>query len=135
MHLIQYHDMAFRKRVKGEYDRSEDILVGPELTESSVAATVRMKRGFETETHAHNHEEQIFIVLKGKGELTIEDETKEIEGGMAVYIPRRAQHRILALSDELVYIYISIWPEKKPENMKPKIYREGRVLNIKYETV
>ncbi len=135
MHLIQYHDIAFRKRVKEEYDRSEDILVGPELTESSVAAAVRMKKGFETETHAHNNEEQIFIVLKGKGELTIEDETKEIEGGMAVYIPRKAQHRILAVSDELVYIYISIWPEKKPENMKPKIYREGRVLNIKYETV
>ena len=134
MHLIQYNDMAFRKRVKGEYDRSEDILVGPELTESSVAAAVRMKKGFETETHAHNHEEQIFIVLSGKGELTIEDETKEIEGGMAVYIPRRAQHRILAVSDELVYIYISIWPGKKPENMVLRIYKEGKVLNIKYET-
>jgi len=134
MHLIQYDDMAFRKRVKGEYDRSEDILVGPELTESSVAATVRMKKGFETETHAHSNEEQIFIVLSGRGELTIEDESKEIKGGMAVYIPRKAQHRILAVSDELIYIYISIWPEKKPKNMKPKIYKEGKVLNIKYET-
>jgi len=133
VHVIRYDEKGFRERVKGEYDRSEDILVGPELTEASVVATVRMKQGFETEVHAHHTEEQVFIVLCGTGELSIENEHGEISGGMAVYIPRKAKHKIVATSEELVYIYISIWPEGKPEGLKPKVLQEGRVLNIKYE--
>ena len=54
MHLIRHDESGFKERITGEYDRTEDILVGPELTEACVAATVRMKRGFETEVHAHD---------------------------------------------------------------------------------
>ena len=133
MHLIRHDEIGFRDRIKDEYDRSEDILVGPELTEACAAATVRMKRGFETEAHAHDTEEQLFIVLSGKGELVIEDENREISKGMTVYIPRRASHKIVATSEELVYIYVSVWPEGKPQGLKPKAYQEGKVLNIKYE--
>ena len=133
MHVIRYDEAGFRERVEGEYDRSEDILVGPELTEASVVATVRMKRGFETEVHAHHTEEQVFVVLSGTGELSIENERREISGGMVVYIPRKAKHKIVSTSEELVYIYISIWPEGKPEGLKPKVLQEGKVLNIKYE--
>ena len=111
MHLIRHDEIGFRDRIKGEYDRSEDILVGPELTEACVAATVRMKRGFETETHSHETEEQLFIVLNGSGELVIENECREISEGMTIYIPRRAVHKIVATSEELAYIYVSVWPE------------------------
>ncbi len=133
MHLIRYDDKGFRERVKGEYDRTEDVLVGPELTEACVAATVRMKQGFVTELHAHDTEEQVFIVLEGTGELTIENENREINQSMAFYIPRKAKHKIVATSEELVYIYISVWPEGKPRELKSRVYKEGRILNIKYE--
>ena len=133
MHLIRHDESGFKERITGEYDRTEDILVGPELTEACVAATVRMKRGFETEVHAHDDEEQVFIVLDGTGELTVAGQTRQISRGMTAYIPRKAKHKIIATSAELVYIYISVWPEGKPRGLKPKVYREGRVLNIKYE--
>lgn len=133
MHLIRHDEAGFKERITGEYDRTEDILVGPELTEACVAATVRMKRGFETEVHAHDDEEQVFIVLDGTGELTVAGQVRQFSRGMTAYIPRKVNHKIVATSSELVYIYISVWPEGKPRGLKPKIYREGRVLNIKYE--
>ncbi|MCX7037813.1 MAG: cupin domain-containing protein, partial [Spirochaetes bacterium] len=114
-------------------DRSEDILVGPELSEACAAATVRMKRGFRTDVHAHDEQEQLFVVLHGKGRMTIGEECEDIRGGMAVYITRKAMHAVEATSRELVYIYVSVWPEKKPPGLKPKILKEGRIMNITYE--
>ena len=114
MHVLRYDTAGFRERVQGRYDRSEDVLVSPELSEACAAATVRMKRGFRTDVHAHNEQEQLFVVLRGKGRMTIGAECEDIRGGMAVYIPRKARHAIEATSRELVYIYVSIWPEKKP---------------------
>ncbi|GAH66251.1 unnamed protein product [marine sediment metagenome] len=55
-----------------------------------------MKQGFETEVHAHNTEEQVFIVLDGAGKLAIENENREISKGVAIYIPRKANHKIVA---------------------------------------
>ena len=133
MHVVRFDEEGFKERVRGEFDRSEDILVGPERTEACVATTVRMRQGFETETHSHFDEEQVFVILSGEGELTIEHEHREISGGMTVYIPRKARHKLVATSEQLVYIYFSVWPEGKPKNLKPKVYQEGRVLNIKYE--
>ena len=132
MHTIRYDDKGFKERVTGEYSRAEDILVGPELTDACIAATVRMKRGFETEVHAHSVEEQIFIVLDGTGEITIEDEKKEINKGMTVYVPKKVDHKIIATSEELVYVYITVWTKGKPDGITAKICKEGKVTNIKY---
>jgi quercetin dioxygenase-like cupin family protein len=92
-----------------------------------------MKRGFETKAHAHDTEEQVFIVLEGRGEITLEDEKRELEKGVLVYIPRGAKHRVVAISDELVYIYITIWPDGRPPGLKAKVYQEGRVVDIMFE--
>ena len=90
MHLIRYDEEGFRERVQGEYDRTEDLLLAPELTEACVAVTVRMKRGFETKAHAHDTEEQVYIVLSGRGEITLDNEKREMEKGMLLFIPRGA---------------------------------------------
>jgi len=133
MHVVRFDEAGFRERVQGRYDRSEDILVGPQLGESCVAATVRMRRGFRTEVHAHDEQEQLFIVLRGKGQMTIGDEVREIHGGMVVFIPRKAPHAVEATGRELVYIYVSAWPDRKPAGLQAKVRQDGRILNITYE--
>lgn len=133
MHLLRYDAVGFRQRVQGSYDRSEDILVGPEASEACVAATVRMKRGFRTDLHAHDEQEQLFVVLRGKGRMTIGEESQEVRAGMAVFIPRKAVHAVEATSRELAYIYISVWPNGKPPGMKPKVLKQARIMNITYE--
>jgi quercetin dioxygenase-like cupin family protein len=135
MHVVRFDELGFRERVKGRFDRSEDILVGPQLGECCVAATVRMRRGFRTEVHAHDEQEQLFIVLRGKGRMSIGDEVQDIRGGMVVLIPRKAPHAVVATGRKLVYIYVSVWPDRKPAGLKAKVQREGRVLNITYEKV
>ncbi|HUV08085.1 MAG TPA: cupin domain-containing protein [Spirochaetia bacterium] len=133
MHWIRFDETGFKERVKGEYDRTEDLLVSPELTEASAVATVRMKKGFETKAHSHDDMEQIFIVLEGRGELTLRAEKREIEKGALFFIPKGIEHRIVATSDELVYIYVSVWPDGKPPGLKPGFHREGRILDLHYE--
>jgi quercetin dioxygenase-like cupin family protein len=133
MHAVRFDAAGFRQRVKGRYDRSEDVLVGPQVSESCVAATVRMRRGFRTEVHSHDEQEQIFVVLRGKGRVTIGDETREIRGGMVVLIPRRARHSVVATGRVLVYIYVSVWPDGKPADLQPRVRRDGAVLTITYE--
>jgi quercetin dioxygenase-like cupin family protein len=133
MHVVRFDEAAFHQRVKGRFDRSEDILVGPQHGESCVAATVRMRRGFRTESHCHDEQEQLFIVLRGRGRVTIGDETQEVRGGAVVLIPRRAPHAVVATGRELVYIYVSVWPDRKPAGLQAKVQRDGSILNVTYE--
>lgn len=135
MHIIRYDDRGFRERVTGDYDRTEDILVSPEMTESSMAVAVRMKKGFKTDTHSHKDQEQIYIILKGRGELTLDGQTRPVEEGMAAFIPRNASHRVVALSHELVYIYLGVWPEGKPKGLKPRAIQTGKVLDLKFDGI
>ena len=132
MNIKQYNDPVLHENFRSQYDRTENILVDPEITEACVATMVSMKKGFETAAHAHKTEEQIFIVLEGSGLLTLKEESNEIKKGDSVYIPRNAVHKILATSEEFIYIYVSVWPKGKPKGLKPKVYEENRILNIKY---
>jgi hypothetical protein len=52
---------------------------------------------------------------------------------MVVLIPRKAPHAVVATGRKLVYIYVSVWPDRKPAGLKAKVQRNGRVLNITYE--
>lgn len=116
MYVIRFDSSGFRERFTGEYERNEDILLPENMTESCTAVTVRMKKGMETKEHVHTDEEQVYVILSGEGKLSIEGEEKIVSGGMLAYIPRNSKHRIVATGKgELVYIYIAIWPEGKPE--------------------
>lgn len=42
--------------------------------------------------HYHESLEEVFYILDGKAEITINDETEILEKDMAVLIPRNAQH-------------------------------------------
>jgi quercetin dioxygenase-like cupin family protein len=50
----------------------------------------------------HSHEpEQCYYIVKGKGLMIVEDETREVSAGDAVYIPSSRKHGIKNLGDDV----------------------------------
>ncbi|MEN6473934.1 MAG: cupin domain-containing protein [Syntrophaceae bacterium] len=54
--------------------------------------------GSEQPMHAHAPE-QCYYVIRGKGLMTIEDETREVHAGDAVHIPSNKRHGIKNIGD------------------------------------
>ncbi len=77
----------------------------------------------------HHHDpEQCYYIIKGKGLMIIEDETKEVSAGDAVYIPSSKKHGIKNIGNEvLAYLTANspvftreyentLWPEDPGRN-------------------
>lgn len=71
-------------------------------------AIASVRPGESTHPHAHN-EFETFLVLSGKGEMTIEDEVEELTTGDVVFIPKDKKHRFSNLSQETPLVFLSIW--------------------------
>lgn len=56
-----------------------------------------------SEQPLHHHEpEQCYYIIKGKGLMIIEDESKEVVAGDAVYIPSNFKHGIKNIGDDVL---------------------------------
>lgn len=57
----------------------------------------------------HNHEqEEVYLILKGRGEMCVDSERNILTAGQAVYIPSGAYHQLTNLGDEpleMIYGY------------------------------
>lgn len=90
------------------------MIVPREITETLAAGLVTRQKGGKTRLDSHPDEEEIYLVLKGKGRVRVGDEIREVGPGTAVYVPRNSLHQMECISEEpLEYIYIANWPESK----------------------
>jgi quercetin dioxygenase-like cupin family protein len=65
-----------------------------------------LQQGAIIPEHDHPWEHEIFV-LKGKGEITVDDEKKEVSEGMAVFIEPEALHSYKNTgSDKLVFLCV-----------------------------
>ena len=56
-----------------------------------------------SEQPIHNHEpEQCYYIIKGKGLMVIEEESREVFAGDAVYIPSNLKHGIKNIGDDVL---------------------------------
>jgi mannose-6-phosphate isomerase-like protein (cupin superfamily) len=56
-----------------------------------------------SEQPAHNHDpEQCYYIIKGKGLMIIEEETREVTAGDAVYIPSNSKHGIQNIGNDVL---------------------------------
>lgn len=94
------------------------MLLPRDITEAMESSLVVLKNGEEVGEHKHTEEEQIYIVLRGEGLLKIKGEEAKISPEMVVFIPRGASHEVKALTDELVYAYVAVWPKGIPADNK-----------------
>lgn len=71
------------------------LLFAPELGSTKLAVTwVRGEPDSQQGLHAHDDSEQVYVIVRGRGLMIVDDEEVEIEAGSAVLIPPGAQHAI-----------------------------------------
>jgi quercetin dioxygenase-like cupin family protein len=75
----------------------------------------------------------VLVVLDGAGRLRSGTESFDLSRGTVVYIPRGATHEITALGGGLGYVYLTVWPKGKPAGVKPRIEKQGEIVNIYYD--
>jgi mannose-6-phosphate isomerase-like protein (cupin superfamily) len=68
---------------------------------------------------AHAHDlEQIFFVVEGRMEITIDGETRVIGPREMVYVPRNATHSARHVEGELLeYLVINHWPKDSADRL------------------
>lgn len=67
----------------------------------------KLKIGNKEDTNAVKDKEKTLFVLKGKGKITIGEETAEVKAGDVLFVPRNMPQTYLAEAEELVYLVMS----------------------------
>ena len=66
---------------------------------------VEGKPGSEQQIHAHEANEQVYVIVRGRGLMRVGDEQESVEAGDLVFIPPKTDHAIRNVGDEpLVYV-------------------------------
>ncbi len=101
------------------------LLLGREGQPSSdrLAVTwVEGARASEQPLHRHEHSEQAYVIVQGRGLMTVEADRMEVERGTLVLIPVGKEHSIRNIGEEpLVYVSATTPPFEIP----PGRWRHG----------
>ena len=81
---------------------------------------VKKTKGELTALGLHLDEEEVYLVLKGKGRLMLGKEKRNIGPGTVIYVPAGVPHQFTALSDDFEYIYAATWPEELKKKRKKR---------------
>lgn len=104
--------VQFQREARSDYEYGCDLRrlypwpgVADPLWGGAIAS---VRPGESTSPHAHD-EEETFLFLSGRGEMTINDEVEEVTAGDIVFIPRNSHHTVRNLSDEARLDFLSIF--------------------------
>ena len=71
-------------------------------------AYAMLQEGKAYEAHAHGDHEEVYYVISGKGQMTINGETRSIRDGDAVFIPAGDTHSIANTGEDfLIFLAFS----------------------------
>jgi mannose-6-phosphate isomerase-like protein (cupin superfamily) len=62
--------------------------------------------GSEQPMHEHASEEQVYVIIRGRGTMRVGEEEREVEAGTLVFVPPRTPHAIRNERDELM-VFVS----------------------------
>ena len=79
------------------------------LKEIGFLAIASLKPGKEIEAHVDPMEE-IYFVLSGSGEMSVDEEAREVKPGDAVWVPRGSSHALLNNGEEDCLILVVASP-------------------------
>ena len=61
--------------------------------------------GSEQRAHAHEGQEQVYVIVRGRGLMRVGDEEQPVEAGTMILVPPQTLHSIRNVSDEpLIYV-------------------------------
>ena len=82
------------------------LLAAGQFDTKNLAVTwVDCPPGSEQQLHQHETQEQVYVIIRGRGTMIVGDEQQEIDEGTLVVIPPRTQHAIHNTSaDPMSYV-------------------------------
>ena len=58
-----------------------------------------------------HREDEVYVVMRGRGRITVGDETRPVEPGSIVYVDRGVDHRFHDINEELAILVFFAPPE------------------------
>ena len=95
------------------YDYRKDVrnvLVTPQIR----SRFLRMEPGQESGAHTHDLGHEVFLVLEGRAEFTIDGETEELGPGQMCVALVDELHGLRVVGDEPMTMYLSVTPHIQP---------------------
>ena len=81
-----------------------------------VVKVIEVKPGERLSLQYHNHRSEHWVVMAGRGKVTIGGDTLHVERGTHIYVPRETKHRIFNDGSEtLIFVEIQ-FGEKMEES-------------------
>lgn len=65
----------------------------------------------EADQQTPHREDEVYVVLTGRGSVEIEGEQAEISSGSLVYVPKGVQHRFVDIIEDLELLVVFAPPE------------------------
>lgn len=81
--------------------------------------------GSQQALHAHPSQEQVFVIVRGRGLMLVDEEEREVTIGSLVFIPPGARHAIRNIGQEAL-IYVSATVPPFDETIARTLWTEGR---------
>ena len=79
----------------------------------------------QQELHAHSSQEQVFVIVRGRGLMLVDQEEQEVTPGSLVFIPPGAVHAIRNIGTEPL-IYMSATVPPFDEDLARTVWMEAR---------
>ena len=99
----------------GGYTAKEDdrytVKDNPHL-KGLVLSSTFLFAGKETSGHTHDGQEEIYFFIKGKGEMTLDDERFPVEEGDVILIEDGVFHKVINLRDADMY-FVCVFDGKR----------------------
>src|SRR5438874_4901697 len=76
------------------------LAAGQYDTKNLAVTWVDCPPGSEQQLHQHATQEQVYVIVRGRGTMIVGDEEQDVDEGTLVVIPRRTQHAIRNTSAE-----------------------------------
>ncbi len=120
---VQTLDQSPKNR-RGGGQVSHLLLAPGQFCSENLAVTwVEGEPGSEQPVHAHPASEQVYVIVAGRGAMTVGDETREVGPGTAVLVPPDTPHAIRCVGDErLIFISATSPPFDMPPDDSPFAY-------------
>lgn len=93
----------------------EGLIFFPQDCETIAVNVVQLTCGQITEPAIHEDEEEVYVVISGKGTVRLNGVPYSVSEGSVVYIPRNTEHIIEGDREEmLTYVCVANWPDIIP---------------------
>ena len=106
---VQTLEQSPRNR-RGDGQVSHLLLAPGQFGSENLAVTwVEGEPGSEQPLHSHPTNEQVYVIVRGRGAMTVGGETQEVGPGTAILVPPDTPHSIRCVGDERL-VFISATP-------------------------